>query len=208
MRILLLSGDVHCGKTTLLTAWCKRAIAAGAVVEGIIAGPDVDGCRHLTSIPSFTSRRLQLARGEAPPAAPASVVSVGGFSMLEDVFAWARARVLEPLHESSRCARCALGPRDCECAARYLVLDEIGPLELRRGEGLEPAVSQAFARMNAEAGRVLRNVAVIAVVRSQCADEFIAHYGIKDPVTPFVNSSDWRLYSQGVDPQFPFKRVE
>jgi nucleoside-triphosphatase THEP1 len=198
MRVLLLSGDVHCGKTTLLTEWCHRAIAAGAAVEGVLAGPDVDGCRHMTSLPSFVSRRLQLRREEA---AAQDTVKIGSYMLRGDVFAWARELVLAPLRESSRCPRCAGAPRACVCSSRYLVIDEIGPLELRRGEGLEPAVSEAISRM--ASGTLVPNLAVVAVVRSQCADEFLAHYGLCD-ATPFVQSADWRAYSQGIEPQFPF----
>jgi len=203
MRVLLLSGDVHCGKTTLLTGWCRRALASGAAVEGVLAGPDdAEGRRHLTALPSFESRRLQLGAGEQPATPETRTVVVGAYTMLADTVEWARGLVREPLREGARCPACSLGPRDCVCRTRYIVLDEIGPLELRRNEGLEPAVSELFARL--ATGAVLRNTTVIAVVRSPCVEEFIARYRIPE-VQPFVKSPDWLRYSAGVEVQFPYR---
>ena len=58
-----------------------------------------------------------------------STVTVGPFIFDEEVFQWAR----HELEESER--------------VDYLIIDEIGPLEIKRKQGLEPSFSQALSNL-------------------------------------------------------------
>eukprot|EP00960_Hanusia_phi_P038543 753476-Hanusia_phi.AAC.13 len=59
-----------------------------------------------------------------------STVAVGPFIFDEKVFLWARCE----LDENSK--------------VDYLVVDEVGPLEIKRQQGLEPSFSQAIRNLN------------------------------------------------------------
>eukprot|EP00727_Mastigamoeba_balamuthi_P004207 m51a1_g13784 hypothetical protein (103) ;mRNA; f:313846-316854 len=84
-RVLVVSGDVHSGKTTHLTAWCAARESEGTQLRGFLAGPDVpvgDGpsapaLRHVTMLPSREVLRLQLAPGEDTGARPTVASSQG-----------------------------------------------------------------------------------------------------------------------------------
>lgn len=218
MKVLLLSGEVHCGKTTILKGWCERAIAAGAVVQGTLAWPDDErGRRHFTSLPAFETRRAQVtldddgAEERALLAAGAELVRVGPYTFRKDVFEWAKACVEEPLGQP--CPKCSSPAAGCTCRARYLVLDEVGPLEINRGGGLEPSVTRLFDAMRA--GAAPANLVVIAVVRSRCVEAFKEKYtrGSGDccgsPANlvvedEFLKSQDWEAFSEGIEYVFPY----
>lgn len=217
MKVLLLSGEVHCGKTTLLKGWCERAIAAGAVVQGTLAWPDdARGRRHFTSLPWFETRRAQVSFDDAGEeeqalrAAGVCFVTMGPYTFREDVFEWAKACVEEPLHKP--CPKCGRRAAECECSeARYLVVDEVGPLEINRGVALEPSITRLFAAMRE--GRAPRNLVVVAVVRSRCVEGFKAKYAAPQGTPPaqripvedeFLRSQDWAAFSEGVEYVFPY----
>ena len=227
MKVLLLSGEVHCGKTTILKGWCERAIAAGAVVQGTLAWPDDErGRRHFTSLPAFETRRAQVSLDDDGAEerallqdAGAEVVKVGPYTFRKDVFEWAKACVEEPL--CAPCPKCSLPPSACTCRARYLVLDEVGPLEINRGGGLEPSVTRLFAAMRS--GAAPANLVVVAVVRSRCVEAFKDKYTKSDgdgggcgtpgmaaiPVeAEFLKSQDWETFSKGIEYVFPYIKKE
>lgn len=58
--VYLISGDVHTGKTTRLRKWLEKIRAEGKQAAGILAGPDIDGLRHLTSVETGEMQRLQV----------------------------------------------------------------------------------------------------------------------------------------------------
>jgi nucleoside-triphosphatase THEP1 len=55
----------------------------------------------------------------------------------------------------------------------WLVVDEIGPLELE-GKGLEPAITQIFSERDNFRGNIL------CVVRNSILEKFIQHYRIEN----------------------------
>lgn len=101
MKVWVLTGAVHCGKTTFLTAWCDRVRAAGrGAVHGVLGGPDdAAGRRHLTLLPARAVRcvqclapeaaALQHARDAGTPGVRATV-TVGAYTFFEDAMQWAR----------------------------------------------------------------------------------------------------------------------
>ena len=101
MKVWVLTGPVHCGKTTFLTGWCERVRASGrGAVHGVLGGPDdAAGRRHLTALPSGEVRRVQClapeaaalerARAAGTPGVRATV-TVGAYTFFEDSMQWAR----------------------------------------------------------------------------------------------------------------------
>jgi len=154
-QVTIVTGPIHSGKTTRLSAWIAEQQAAGVRIDGVLA-PIVDGRRHLRSIADDSSRCLELAPGAGPPAA--DEVRIGPHRFSAAVFAWARELLIAAVDPAA------------ERRPQLIVIDEIGPLELR-GEGLEPAVSRVLASRESSA-----SVRLILVVREGLVDRVIEHY--------------------------------
>ncbi len=117
-KIFTLSGPIQTAKTTKLLEWakCKND------VDGILA-PIIKGERHLLHISSFESRSLER------PQTFSDQVRVGRFVFSQKVFLWAHEK-LNNINGSG---------------LNWLILDEIGPLELQ-GKGLEPAITSVLKK--------------------------------------------------------------
>ena len=146
-NIYILSGPVQSGKTSRLQTWA----AGHKNVRGILA-PVIDGKRYLQDI-SNAERRLLEIDGNGNES---DVLRIGKYVFLEKTFSWARNVLTASLHHP----------------AKWIVIDEIGPLELQ-GKGLEPAVRT-----------ILRNVSnkvnVLWVVRQKLLTEVLQHYGLSE----------------------------
>lgn len=94
----------------------------------------------------------------------ADIQQVGRYTFSAAAFAWAN----EALLEASR------NPEN-----KWLVIDEIGPLELQ-GKGLTPALDQIVANLREEQNLVL-------VIREKIAESVLLLYGLhRFPVMPFL----------------------
>lgn len=124
MAVLLeiIAGPLHSGKTTRLAAWC--AAQPRGTVGGVLQPARATG-RVFIDVATEEEFPLE-ASIDAPEAA---VQRVGRFVFATAAFAWAAQRV----------ARAAADPR-----VEVIVIDEIGPLELR-GAGLDAAVRAVLA---------------------------------------------------------------
>lgn len=167
-KVYLVTGPVQTGKTTRLRAWCDERHD----VDGILA-PVVDGRRHLLHIGSGVMRNLEDVSDGA------STVTVRRYTFNADVFAWARSCLLgvaKPTRE--RAAR-----------PHWIIVDEVGPLELRGG-GLEPAVSELLARVMEDPGRTVDHIPrVVLVIREHLVNDALKHFGVPPAQTdpfPFV----------------------
>lgn len=154
--IHILSGPVQSGKTTNLKFWCSRRDDT----KGILA-PVSEGRRFLFDISGRQSRPLQ------PEGESAEPVRVGDYTFDNSVFAWGRDILEAALQE----------------APRWLVVDEIGPLELS-GTGLEPAVSRIIAE---SAGKDIR---LLLVVREKLLEKMILHYDLEPSLIRRLTLSD------------------
>jgi len=218
-RVVTLSGEVHAGKTTTLTRWVEARRAAGEQVAGILA-PVVDGRRTLCSVATGECRTLELGRvaeregrrdwnGAAGEDPDPNVVVVGPFRFDRGVFAWARREIDEAASRGAAAgsdpaigaATGGVVPSGAAGPVAWIVIDEVGPLELRGG-GLEPAVRAAVARAlgetagrgatrprgtNAgsadwagagEGGGVEPAPRLLLVVRESLVERVVAHYAI------------------------------
>lgn len=142
--VYVLSGPVQTGKTTRLQGWC--ASQQKTAVGGVLA-PVINGTRHICDAETGECRDLEHVPTDA------TSQRVGRFAFNEEVFLWAHS-----------CIRASL-----ESDRSWIILDEIGPLELR-GRGLEPAVKTALQSADRHA--------VVLVVRDYLVAPVIAHYGL------------------------------
>ena len=134
-HILLLTGDRGAGKSTLCERLAEEAqrlgIPAGGVACPAVFGPDGAkiGCR-VRNLATGEERELgSTARDLGGP-------RWKGWSFSREGFKAANRAVLAAL----------------ERGAGLVILDEVGPVELRLGAGLEPSL-QALDRMSAEEDR-------------------------------------------------------
>jgi nucleoside-triphosphatase THEP1 len=116
-RVILLVGPTHSGKTDALSATVRQPGVAG------LLAPDMHFGRILEDLKSGEFERFQIHDDSEP------FVEIGPYRFRLAAFEWANAR-LEAAVRSG---------------AKIIVIDEIGPLELR-GEGLREGLDAVLAR--------------------------------------------------------------
>ena len=148
--IHILTGPVQSGKTTRLIAWIRyHENCAGILL------PIINEKRHVYSI--HNEQDLLLEAKESDKIVPDELVTIGRYSFLASSFEWARNELQSAL---------ALKPR-------WLIIDEIGPLELS-GSGLEPMVSNVLTNYERAKDHQL-----ILVVRENILEQVISHYHLE-----------------------------
>ena len=147
-KIFILTGNTAEGKTTAIIDWMKSNKKR---VHGILM-PLKNGKRvffnpYMDVIVSAEASREVIN--------PELIFEIGKFKFAKKSFKVASSwlKMTPPLNTD------------------YLVIDEIGPLELR-GEGLEPELSDFFTRV--KAGEIKQTV--LMVVRESLIKQFINHY--------------------------------
>jgi nucleoside-triphosphatase THEP1 len=109
-QILLLTGDVQTGKTTFLQNWVRhRNDTAGWL------SPVIDGERFFYNIPEQVLYNMEAQAGEK------DVLKVGKFIFSADVFLKTTEKLITWSNEKKW---------------KYIIIDEIGPLELNQHKGL------------------------------------------------------------------------
>ncbi|MBN1532432.1 MAG: hypothetical protein JXA20_07205 [Spirochaetes bacterium] len=147
-RIFVVTGAIGSGKTTGLMEWAARQDRVDGILQPVIGGK-----RYMYHIASSTQRRLELDEGAPDDGA----IRIGKYSFDRDVFRWGRARLERAFRDD----------------VRWLVIDEVGPLELAGG-GLEPALGRIIA------GRRQFHGAIVLVIRKKLLDASIARYGLRN----------------------------
>ncbi len=162
---ILLTGPVHEGKTTA----CWKAIAgiraAGFRVAGFVSPPLLNAAGEKVGI-----EMMDLATGEhqtfARLAEPDETATVGVYRMNEEVVEWARRTLAAALLAN----------------ADWIVIDEIGPLELHDGQGfafaLEPLADP------------LRVPNALVIVRDTLVNELAERLGRTDVVQVRVTAQN------------------
>ena len=144
--INILTGPIQSGKTTRMMAWVKYHQKC----DGILA-PVLNKKRFLYSIHQNEYRLLDADNEDVRDN---NIVSVGKFSFLNSTFVWAKEQLRDAM----------------ERRPKWLIIDEIGPLELR-GEGLEPMIGKIFKKY-----KRTKNNHLIIVVRENLLKKAIEHY--------------------------------
>ena len=161
-RTFLISGPVHSGKTSRLQNWIITNNYNK--IDGILA-PILGGKRYLLHIGSNEMRKLELIDSDSRGGG--GLTSIGNYNFDTSVFEWANAKLMDLLVSKPE----------------YIIIDEIGPLELR-GEGLEPAVTEILKTRRAEVENI------IIVIRSTLMEQFLIKYKL--------NPSDFSLMNFGI----------
>lgn len=156
--VYILSGPVRSGKTTMLQQWLSQGVRAG----GILC-PDRGERRSLCLLgtPHCLELEPEDSRGK-------KTVPVGRFVFDAAVFETAREHLL----------------LDAARDPDWLLADEVGKLELHRGEGLEPALTKVIRRYASgrQKGRLL------LVIRDSLLEEAITRYGLQN--SRIITSTD------------------
>ena len=167
--LFILTGDIRTGKTTWLEARVRELEAAGVPVCGVLApsvwrGGEKVGIENVL-LPS--RERVLLAR----PAGDGCSTGLG-WDFDEAPLARVNAHLIG--------LAAAAGKRDAHHG--LLVIDEIGPLELRRGDGLTAALELL------DAGPAPAWPHALAVVRAALAEEVAERmrptWGSVEPIRP------------------------
>lgn len=147
-NIYILSQPIQTGKTSLLFKWVQQNKAAG------ILTPDVDGKRKLYDVSGKVYYDLQLNEGQEG-------MRIGRFVFDRQAFEKAR-QVLE---------------RSLATTAEWIVIDEIGRLELDRNEGLEPTVGNLTSQFKQGSHPDKK---LLLVIRDYLLDDAIKQYQLND----------------------------
>lgn len=159
-RFTIVTGPTGTGKTSSIQQW----IATTDGVCGIVQPVTATG-RQLMDIGSRETSALE-------PVHPNEVaVEVGRFRFRAATFEWANQR----LH-------CAAQNGD----AAFVVIDEVGPLELR-GAGMDDGVRAIIANSKAH---------IVLMVRDSLIDAVVERYGLYDATV--VEAAAWPQESQSV----------
>ncbi|HET89877.1 MAG TPA: hypothetical protein ENN99_03930 [Chloroflexi bacterium] len=114
--IVLLTGGRGVGKTTVCRETVALAQARGYTCGGLLTLTRADGGRDVVDVGAGVTRRLSLPPYSDGSGTPFEVTQ-GRFLFAPDVLAWGS----QVLAQSVRC--------------HLLVVDELGPLEIERGQG-------------------------------------------------------------------------
>jgi nucleoside-triphosphatase THEP1 len=177
--ILVLTGPVHGGKTTFLrrslARWTARGLSSGGFLS--VAAAEANGARGYDLLEVRTGRRHPYLRLEGAPGAERT----GPFFFVPGTLDLARALIRDA------------GP------AELLVVDEVGPLELRGG-GLWPALGRTLARPGQKALLVVREE-ILADVVAALAPVVPTVFDVRDPGAP--GSLDERVFGAAVHDDGP-----
>ncbi len=147
--IYVLSRPVRTGKTTELLEWIRRVHN----VHGILT-PDSGGKRLLAEIASGDLYGFEVDEPSD------DTITIGRFHFKADIFEKARDILLSK-------------PKT---AVKWTVVDEVGPLEINEGRGLEPAVSELI-RLFKDGDRKGN---LLLVVRDSMLEKAIDRYNLSN----------------------------
>ncbi len=151
-NIFIYSDKIKSGKTTKLFQW----LAAQKNVAGILQ-PVIDGKRFFYSIVDKSIIQLEISDEVKIGLEKNDLITIGNYNFLKSGFDKAKEILL----------------RDFSKDYHWLIIDEIGPLELNNS-GLEPAISKIIKEKENFKGNIL------IVVRNKLLDTVIKHYKLEE----------------------------
>lgn len=148
-KVYILTGNIQTGKTTALLNWCKNRTD----VSGI-ATPVINGKRFFLNIATANTFKMEAAKTEL------DTLNIGRFRFSKEGFHTANT-ILQQQNNS-----------------KYIVVDEIGPLELKQ-QGLYPSVQFLLAENKNN---------LILVVREKLVTAVIDFFQLQQPILLNTNS--------------------
>jgi nucleoside-triphosphatase len=148
-NIYIFSRPIRSGKTTELLLWIKDH----GHVTGIVA-PDIDGKRKLLDLATGWGYHLEL---DEPTD---NSITVGRFHFDNEVFGKIREALLKEMTSGED----------------WLVVDEVGKLEIEQNAGLEPAVGAIIQHYKTSDKKLL------LVIRDTLLEKAITHYELQDAI--------------------------
>jgi nucleoside-triphosphatase THEP1 len=150
--VYYVTGSAKSSKTTNLAAWCEGRKDVGGLLSPVIFGK-----RHFQNIRTKALYPMEADLNEFP------VQQVGRYTFSDAAFVWANNVLLKAAAEPS---------------LKYLIIDEIGPLELQ-GNGLTPALDKILLN-------IPKGLNPILVIREKILESVLLLYNLnKYPVLPF-----------------------
>lgn len=147
--IYILTGAIRSGKTTALLHWSKNRND----VDGLLCPDDANGKRYFLKLKNKTIFKLE-AEAETE-----AIVAIGNFKFLRSAFNEANDYLILEASKTER---------------QYLIIDEIGKLELKN-EGLHVSTKALISQFRSK-----NNTHLILVVRDYLLDAVLEHYGITE----------------------------
>ncbi|MFD2822937.1 nucleoside-triphosphatase [Lacinutrix iliipiscaria] len=147
--IYILTDEIRTGKTTALLEW----VSGRAGVDGLLCPDDDNGKRYFLKIKSKEGFKLE-ADFETE-----AIINIGSFKFLQSAFKKANDYIIKVAEER---------------AFQYLVIDEIGKLELKK-EGLHVSAERLISTFISD-----KKQHVILVVRDYLLDSILQHYDISE----------------------------
>lgn len=147
--IYILTGAIRSGKTTALLHWSKSRND----VDGLLCPDDANGKRYFLKLKNKTIFKLE-AEAETE-----AIVTIGNFKFLRSAFNEANDYLILEASKTE---------------PKYLIIDEIGKLELKN-EGLHVSTKALISQFKSN-----DNTHLILVVRDYLLDAVLEHYGITE----------------------------
>lgn len=151
-NIYILSRAIQSGKTTELMHWSKQQNSIAGVLT-----PDINKVRKLYNIASQSYFDFAVNNSLE------HTISIGKFHFLLTAFNKAQQILLDTL----------------QCSSKWLVVDEIGPLELNQNKGLAPVIDKVI---NHYKEQQQKNNNLLIVVRNNLLAECIEKYQLKEAI--------------------------
>ncbi|MFK7832037.1 MAG: nucleoside-triphosphatase [Winogradskyella sp.] len=155
--IYILKGEIRSGKTTALKTWVNTSTALSGTnrtdVDGFLCPDGEDGKRYFLNVKSKAEFELEVEASNDP------IVEIGKFKFLKSAFDKANSYLVSI-------------PAEPFC--RYIVLDEVGRLELK-GEGLHDATKVLIPKLMKD-----EHQHVIVVVRDYLFEDVLGFYSISE----------------------------
>lgn len=144
-KIYIYSDTIGSGKSTLLKNWFEKKER----ISGFLS-PKVNGKRVFENLETGEQRLLEVEN---------SALQIGKYSFDAKVFSWAESEFANQLNS----------------AKEWLIIDEIGPLEIRKNKGFHELI---LKMLNDEFSTSPK---IVFVVRDFMVEEFIEKYKFQNP---------------------------
>jgi len=146
-NIFILTGDIQTGKTTLLQQFCQQQKNAAGILT-----PIVNSRRMFYDIAGNLLFEMEAAGNEEQ-------VAIGKYLFSAAAFTEAKRILLAASKETG---------------ITYLIIDEIGPLEIKKQQGLYHTLSEILS--------VEFNYTLVLVIRQTLVDEATTVFNLENPV--------------------------